>query len=105
MSGPNETRLLLWILAQLKDRYPDSHWRRQNVIAAQAEDRFVKAGTAGQADIIGCHQRLYVELEVKKPEGAQSKKQRDYEALVVRAGGVYAVVRNPTEAFAVVDAL
>lgn len=101
----NETRIMLWILAQLQERYPNDHWRRQNVVVAQADDRFIKAGTKGQADLIGCHQRFYVELEVKKPGEKQTPEQKTYEQLVLRAGGIYAVVHNPTEAFAVVDAL
>ena len=105
MTGPNETRIMLWVLAQLRDRYPDSLFERQNVVVAQAGDRFVKAGTAGQADIRGCYRGRYVELEVKTPTGKQSPAQRQRELNIRRAGGTYAVVHNPAEAFAVVDAL
>jgi hypothetical protein len=105
MSKPSETRIVLWILAQLKERYPDSIWERQNVVAAQAKDRFVKAGTKGQGDIGGCHAGWFVELEVKRPGEAQRPEQKVRQEEVRRAGGVYAVVHNPTEAFAIVDAL
>jgi hypothetical protein len=96
---------MLWILAKLEERYPDDLWRRQNTVAARTKTRFIKAGTPGQADILGCHKGLYVELEVKRPGEVQSEKQREHEQKVKRAGGVYAVVENPTEAFDVVDAL
>lgn len=101
--GPNETRLVLWILAQLKDRYPKGLWERQNVIAVQARDRYVKAGVNGQADIRGCYFGHYYELEVKKPGEVQTKDQVKRQENVTRAGGTYAVVHNPTEAFAIID--
>jgi len=102
---PSETRLMLWILAQLCERYPDDLWERQNVLRAQAGKRFIKANTIGSADIKGCHRGRFVELEVKRPGETQTPEQVDRQADVIRAGGVYAVVHNPTEAFAVVDAL
>lgn len=102
-AGPNETRIMTWILAQLKDRYPDSLWERQNVIAAQARDRYVKAGTKGQGDIRGCHKGRYYELEVKKPGELQTEDQLKREKDVIRAGGIYGVVNNPGQAFAIID--
>lgn len=103
--GASETRIVSWILAQLKDRYPDGLWERQNVIAAQAGDRFVKAGTKGQADIRGLCQGHYFELEVKRPGKTQSEDQIKRQKIINAAGGSYAVVNNPTEAFAIVDRL
>lgn len=105
LGKPNETRIMLWVLAQLQERYPNDLWERQNVVAAQAGDRFIKAGTAGQADLRGCHRGRYVELEVKRPGEKQTPEQREREKNILRAGGTYAVVHSPTEAFAVVDAL
>lgn len=96
---------MLWILAQLQERYPDDLWERQNVIVAKAGKRFIKAGTTGQADIRGCHRGLYVELETKRPGEKQTPKQIQREIDVKRAGGVYAVVHNPKEAFAAVETL
>jgi hypothetical protein len=101
--GASETRIVSWILAQLKDRYPDGLWERQNVIAAQARDRYVKAGTKGQADIRGIYKGRYYELEAKKPGEYQTKDQVKRQADVTRAGGIYGVVHNPQEAFAIVD--
>lgn len=103
--GPTETRVMVWILAQLRDRYPDGLWERQNVIAAQAGDRFVKAGTKGQADIRGLCQGHYFEFEVKRPGVKQSDSQIAREKIINAAGGSYAVVHTPAEAFAIVDRL
>jgi hypothetical protein len=101
--GANETRVMLWILAQLRKRYPAGLWERQNVLAADMGDRFVKAGTKGQADLRGLHRGHYFELEVKKPGEVQTESQRKRQIKITDAGGIYAVVHNPTEAFAVVD--
>lgn len=108
--GPSETRILLYILAQLRERYPDSLWERQNVIAAHAGDRFLRANTVGSADIRGCHTGrhragIYIEFEVKTPTGRQTPSQKKRQEVVTRAGGVYAVVRSLDEALAVVAAL
>lgn len=105
MTEPSETRLVLWVLAQLCEHYPDSLFVRQNVAAVSAGDRFVRAGTPGQADIRGCHRGHYIELEVKRPGKKQQPNQRAHEARVTKAGGTYAVVCNPLEAFAIVDTL
>ncbi len=105
MTAPSETRILLYILAQLRQRYPSGIWERQNVLAAQAGNRFVRAGTPGQGDIKGIYKGRLVELEVKSAKGRQSKKQKAREAKITQAGGVYAVVRNLDDALAVVAAL
>ncbi len=104
-SKSNETRIMLWVLAQLKDRYPESLWERQNVVAARAGDRFIRAGTVGQGDLRGCHKGRYIELEVKVLGQKQTEEQLQREFIVKKAGGVYAVVHNPDEAFAVVERL
>ncbi len=110
-TGPSETRILLYVLAQLRERYPDSLWERQNVIVAQAGDRVIRANTKGSADIRGCHQGrgstrgVYIELEIKTPNGQQTPSQRKRQEVVTRAGGVYAVVHNLAEALVVITSL
>jgi hypothetical protein len=102
--GASETRIVHWIIAQLRARYPRGLWERQNVVAMEAgKDRFIKAGTKGQADIRGLYRGFYFELEVKKPGGVQSEVQHEREAKIMDAGGYYAVIHSPSEAFAIVD--
>ncbi len=101
--GASETRIVSWILAGLKERYPIGVWDRQNVIVAQTATRFVKSGTKGQADIRGCYRGHYYEFAVKKPGEYQTKDQIKRQAAILRAGGTYAVVHNPDEAFAIID--
>lgn len=102
--GPNETRIMLWILAQLGERYPEALWERVNVIVASTGTRKIKSNKKGSADIRGICQGLAFELEVKRPGETQTASQIKRQGEVIRAGGCYAVVHNPTEAFAVVDA-
>ena len=103
--GASETRILHWILAQLRNRYPaPAIWERQGaaMMTNPNGDNF-KVGTKGQADIRGLYRGRYFELEVKKPGEDQRPSQVKREKMINGAGGTYAVVRNPTEAFAVVD--
>lgn len=105
MTGPSETRILLYILAQLRKRYPDGLWERQNVVVAQADERVIRANTVGSADIRGCYKSRYIELEVKTPSGRQTPSQKQRQDNIKRAGGIYAIVHNLDEALAVVQAL
>jgi hypothetical protein len=100
--GAAETRVMLWILAQLRERYPNGLWERQNVIVAHTKSRVVKAGTPGQGDIRGIYRGHYYEFEVKKPGGGRSENQIKRQDDVTRAGGTYGIVHNPDEAFALV---
>jgi hypothetical protein len=104
MTQLNETRLMLYILAQLRLRHPDGLWERQNVIVAQAGPRTVRAGTPGQGDIKGCYHGRYIEIEVKTAAGRQSPEQRKRQADVTRAGGIYVVARSLDDALAAVQA-
>ena len=104
-TGPSETRIMLYILAQLRDRYPQGLWERQNVVAVRARDRFIKAGTKGAGDIRGTWKGRTIELEVKRPGQKQSKAQKTRQQNITAAGGLYAVVHSLDEALAVVENL
>ena len=90
--GPSETRIMMHVLAQLQDKFPDGLWERRNVIAVDTGHGFVRANKKGTADISGCYRGRYVELEIKVPGGIQSKAQRSRQEQVELAGGVYSVV-------------
>lgn len=100
----SETRIMTWVLAQLQEHYPEGLWERQNVVVAQAGDRFVSAGTIGQADIRGLYHGIYFEFEVKREGKKQTPAQVRRQNNINDAGGVYAVVHRPQEAFDVVNA-
>ncbi len=59
----------------------------------------------GTADIIGCAYGYPLALEVKREHSYQSPDQKIWQRHWEQAGGVYAVVRSPGEALAVVDEL
>jgi len=65
----------------------------------------VRASVPGAPDIIGCYRGRWIGLEVKTPRGRQSAAQRNYQAAVERAGGVYALVRSPAEALEILEAI
>jgi hypothetical protein len=105
MTAPNETRIMLYILAQLRVRFPGGLWERQNVLVAKAGTRTVRAGTVGQGDIRGCYRGRYIEIEVKTPTGRQSPEQRKREHDVTAAGGVYVVAHSLEEALAAIGGI
>jgi len=74
-------------------------WR--NNIGYDAE-RHIHYGVGGNgaADYIGLYAGRFVGVEMKSQAGRQSADQRAFESLVSRTGGIYAVVRNLTDAHA-----
>lgn len=54
------------------------------------------AGLPGQADLIGMRARdgRFLGVEVKSPTGRQSDRQKRFESMVHRMGGVYVVARS-----------
>ena len=69
--------------------------------AGKAGKGLFKAAPKGTADILGVVCGISIALEVKSEEGEQSPEQREWQALHEAAGGVYAVVRSPSESKAV----
>jgi hypothetical protein len=61
-----------------------------------------KGAPKGTADILGVVCGVSVALEVKREGERQDEAQREWQAIHEAAGGVYAVVRSPGEAQAVV---
>lgn len=55
-------------------------------------------GGPGGADLIGLFKGRFVAIEIKTPAGRQSPEQKQYEALVRRLGGEYAILRSVDEA-------
>lgn len=55
-------------------------------------------GGPGGADLIGLFRGRFVAIEIKTPTGRQSPEQKQYEALVRRLGGEYAILRSVDEA-------
>jgi hypothetical protein len=110
MTGPNETRIQTFILAQLSREprcavlMPDGKlhgdpdfvalfWR-QNTGAATAGDRLIRFGIPGQSDITGVVRGRRVDIEVKKPGGSQTTVQVTYELRVSQAGCLYILARS-----------
>jgi hypothetical protein len=81
---------------------PDMRLWRSSTGAAQIDNRFVRFGVPGQADLTGIllnGRRL--EIETKSATGRQSVDQKNYERMIVRFGGVYILARSVADVDAV----
>jgi hypothetical protein len=125
LRGPLERDLQAWILASLgveqKERVVDKRqrvswrgrglwlasdgsvfWRANSAVLRTPAGGRLRAGVRGMADIGGIVCGVSVWLEVKREGERQRPDQREWQAWVESAGGIYAVVRSPGEAQAVV---
>ena len=80
-------------------------WRANSGVGRTAAGNLLRANVPGCADILACCRGRFVGLEVKRPRGRPLPSQRAFRAAVERAGGVYAVVRSPDDALAVLRAI
>ena len=89
-----------------RSRGGDMFWRANSGGRPDKTGRTVRGNPAGTADIIGIVSGRIVALEVKRDDlEHQSKVQKRWQTWCEAAGGVYAVVRSPSEARAVVEAV
>ena len=68
---------------------------RNNTGSLKIDNRFVRFGLKGQADISGIMEggpRL--EIEVKTSKGVQSQAQKDYDQMITKFGGIYLLARD-----------
>lgn len=132
-TGPLESDLLAWILASLgveqfelrkgksgKIRHCSLHtylardgslfWRNNSGSLRNDAGVPISFGCKGSADILGSIPIApgvgqSIALEVKRDDGEQSDSQKRWQKWAEAAGYVYAVVRSPSEARAVVDSI
>jgi hypothetical protein len=78
-------------------------WRANSGGRPDANGRIVMGNPSGTADILGCVAGRLVGLEVKREGEKQNPNQLRWEQWVRAAGGVYAVVRCPSDAKRVVE--
>lgn len=79
-------------------RYIDTRKVVTNVVGQQAligSGKWIKSsGTVGTADISSVIKGRSVKIEIKFGKDRQSPEQKDYQAAIERAGGVYLIVRD-----------
>jgi hypothetical protein len=79
-------------------RYIDNRKVVTNVVGQQAligSGKWIKSsGTVGTADISSVIKGRSVKIEIKFGKDSQSSKQKDYQAAIERAGGIYIIVRD-----------
>ena len=81
---------------------PEVYWIRNNSGAAQTirhgrPGGYIQFGKKGSPDIVICHNGQYIGLEVKSPTGHQSGDQKQAEADIRKAGGLYYIIRSVDE--------
>ena len=68
---------------------------RNNTGSLKIDNRFVRFGLKGQADISGIMEGgRRLEIEVKTSKGVQSQAQKDYDQMITKFGGIYLLARD-----------
>ncbi len=74
-------------------------WKNDTGVAKSMDGkRVVRFGCPGSPDIIGCVDGLFVGFEVKTRKGKQTDKQKKFQIVLERSGGLYCVPRSAEEA-------
>lgn len=95
MTGSESTTLRA-ILQEFGSRPGIRLWRNNTGAASTKTGQVVRFGVPGQADISGVlapHGRR-IEIEVKSATGRQSQKQRRFQAMIEKHGGLYVLARS-----------
>lgn len=86
-------------MLRVQQAYPTALILRQNTgVAKDPRGQVIKFGTPGQGDVRCVIHGRAIEIEVKTAKGKQSKQQKQYEAALERAGGIYILARSADEA-------
>ena len=97
------------ILAGISERHLGVAWR-SNVVRAMAigrsgKPRMISAGIEGQGDITGILiDGRRCEIEIKVGRDQQSDKQKAFQRMIEKHGGVYVVARDKEECLACIAA-
>ena len=74
---------------------PELRLWRQNTGVARMGKRVVRFGIPGQADLTGiAADGRRLEIEIKSDIGVQSNDQCNFQAMIVRFGGIYILARS-----------
>lgn len=88
------------ILLEFGARQDMRIWR-QNTGALKIDDRFIRFGVPGQADITGLliPSGRRIEIEVKDAKGSQRKAQKKFQAMIEKSGGIYILARSVDDVY------
>lgn len=89
------------ILLALQQEWPSAIWwvnRTGTAWTKGANQRPISYGLVGSSDILGCLDGRMICVEVKTEDGRQEDSQVNFEAAILRAGGIYLIARSPAEA-------
>ncbi|GAW36987.1 VRR-NUC domain protein [Roseovarius sp. A-2] len=87
------------LVALSREFHPRGIFWRQNAGRVRSDrGAWISLGPTGISDIVGVLDGRSVFVEVKTATGKQRKAQKNFQAAVERAGGLYLVARSPDEA-------
>lgn len=100
LSTKSEHQIQNEILATFGARKDMRIWR-QNTGAIVIDNRMVKFGVPGQADITGLliPSGKRIEIEVKDAKGRQRETQKKFQAMIEKAGGIYILARSVDDVY------
>jgi len=90
----NHTKLVKDILKEFGSTSIMRIWSN-NTGAIKTEERFIKFGLKGSADILGIlFDGKFIAIEIKVGRDRQSKDQIKFENMIIRFGGIYILARS-----------
>lgn len=91
MSETQLQKTILDYLAYQKDIY---FFRAGSGALRLENGAYMRTGKAGCPDIVVCLKGRFIGLEVKTEKGRQSDKQKQAEKEIIKAGGIYKIVKS-----------
>ena len=99
-----ESIALAAVLEALRLERRVAWFARMNTGAIRADDRFIRFGTPGLADVIGfLKDGRFLAIEVKAPTGKLTALQREFLLRAAQAGAVAGVARNAHDVQEIMD--
>lgn len=80
------------------------HYRQNSGAYKSETGTFLRYGTKGSTDILAVVNGLYVGMEIKDTKGVLNENQKEFQANLEAAGGMYCVVRSLDDAVKCIDA-
>ena len=93
---------------QILENRGEIYFNRNNSFAGKITRKngskgYIKNNKPGTPDIIFCYKGKYIGFETKTETGKQSDLQKEAEAKIKRAGGLYFIVRSVNQAITIIN--
>lgn len=88
------------VMLEFQKMYPEARiWKNNTGALESKKGHYVRYGKVGSSDLIGVmppNGRMTC-IEIKTGKAKQSKKQKDFEQMISKCGGIYIVVRDDAQ--------